>query len=418
MAALRVYGDLSGEAFIFRNWRTVQIIGGDLSGSVGTNEQLYNVTILAADGVGGALTGNIEAGDRIRRLRTGAASSGLIESPCISAATFNGGFNGTIRAAGSINEFQLYRGIYNIGQLHVMNGNLLGVVTADSINMLRVSNGDIGADITVNGDFKTLRINSRDGGDMLAGSSLDVGGNLNSTSVTGDLAGLWAIDGDIGTIRVSGQVNGLTLQTPDALQTEIKSMRFGDVQDMTMTGLANVGSFQGESVAAVSIGANSITKLNIRGNMLADLILAGNELDDDDVLTNARVRGDVTDATWQLTGTVGRICLDGDISGFVLIASDSVDYLRANYVTDTQILVGLTADALDDGVVSTAEVANAGATLHRVQIGNRRGEDDTPAGSDVILAAPAFGTVMLKQIDDLGFKSLFFPPPQVHSQKH
>jgi len=64
--------------------------------------------------------------------------------------------------------------------------------------------------------------------------------------------------------------------------------------------------------------------------------------------------------------------------------------------------VGLTADALDDGVVATAEVANATAALQKVQIGNRRGEGDTPAGSDVILASPVFGTVMVKQIDDLG----------------
>jgi hypothetical protein len=197
-------------------------------------------------------------------------------------------------------------------------------------------------------------------------------------------------------------VDGLTLATSEAAPTAVKALQFGNVQDLSLTGLANIARFQARSVAAGTLEANSVTKLNVTGDMLADLSLAGEQLNGADVLGLASVRGGVTGATWVLTGTAGRIQLGGDATGFTMRSTDSVDSLSAAHATDFQVTVGLTAGALDNGIAAASEIANADAMLGSVRIGGRRGAGNAAAGAGIILAAPNFGAVRFDQIDDLG----------------
>jgi len=331
MRSLRINGNLSGEAFIFRSWRQVMITGGDLSGSIGGNEEIFSVQIKAANDVGGALTGSIEAGDRIGTVRTEAAGSGLIEAPSITNVTFTGGFDGDIRAEGNI---AAQRGDYNIGTLRVTGGNLLGTVTADSIRTLQVRDGDVGAVVTVNGNLGTFRLSGATGGNMLTGSGLTVTGNLNLAQVSGHLTGVWDLQGPVNNIRHTGTADEWTLQTPANERTSVRSLQLGEIDQMALTGLANIRTFRSRAIADGTLGANSIGTLTCDGQLLADLTLAGNELNESHVLNNARIRGDITNATWQLTGTVGTISLDGHANGFGLIASDSVNYFYCLSFTD------------------------------------------------------------------------------------
>ncbi len=371
-------------------------------GQVGTNETLHSVYIRAADGVGGALTGTIEAGDCIRSLQTGAASSGTIDAPLLSRISLTGGFNGVIHAVGGAEEFDLLARQQNIGRLDVSGGDLLGTVEATSINSLSVRDGHLGADVTVYGDLRSLSVSGRDTAGLLDTSSLTVAGNLGSARIDGDLTGLWDIGGDVLFIRQSGTVNAWTLQMDDAAVSTVRSLYLGDVQQMAMTGLADVQSFRSDAFADGSLEANSINGLYSTGDFLADVTLQGNALDGDDVLGQAYVRGAVTDATWQLTGSVGNVCLYGNTSGLTLVASGNLGQLRVNQAAGLNVLVGIDSAALDDGTVTADEVVNADATIRSVQVGWRRGDGDVAAASDVILAAPIFGSVAFTEVDDLG----------------
>lgn len=401
MQNLRMTGDLSGEAFVFRSWRSLQITGGDLSGSVGTNEELFGLSIRAAGGAGGALTGSVEAGDRIGRLQTASASSGLIVAPHITSAMFFGGWNGTIRSEGDPGQFQLRANAYNIQQMRVAGGNLLGEVIADSIRTLKVQDGNVGADITVDGNFNSFDVNGANGGSMLAGSSLTVTGAMNTARVASVLTGVWDLQGNVRNIRHGGVVDDWTLQTPAGEQTVIRSLQLGEVQQMAMTGLANVGNFRAVGVAAGDIAANSMSRLQTSGDFLADLTLQGDDMNGSDVLGGARIGGQAGDATWELTGSVGTAQINNARS-LAIVASGNVTRLQVTWADELDVLAGLTATALDDGTVAAGEVLNADATILDAQIGRKRTDAGAAAGNDVVLAASAFGRVSFRQVDDLG----------------
>jgi len=253
-------------------------------------------------------------------LRTGAASSGIIESPYLGTLALTGGFDGMIRAVAPGGE-PLGRGGYSIGQIRVTGGDLLGTLTADAIRSLSVRDGDIGAVIDVDGALNMLTVSGSAGGNMLAGSSLTVGGNLNSARVSGELTGVWDIGGNIRAIRHGGTADDWTLQTPAATQVIIGSLQLGDVANLTMTGLANIRTLRSGAIAAGSIEANSIRSLVGQGDLLADLTLTGEDLGAARVLSLARIAGNVTDATWTLTGEVGIVRIAGDQTGFNIIAA-------------------------------------------------------------------------------------------------
>ena len=402
--SLRVEGDLSGEAFAFRNWRVLHVVGGDLTGQVGTNETLYSVVVRTIGGTGGALTGSIEAGDRIRNLQTHAASSGVLEAPRIDHATLRGGFDGVVRALGGAEEFEGLRGRDNIGHLRVVGGDLLGTVTADSAGRISAWGGDLGADVTIDGRLVSLRVTPRrgTGGNVLAGTEVAVTGLLRAAYVAGDLAGTWSLGGDLRSLRQNGTVTDWTLQTPGDRQTDVRALRLGEVQQLTLGGQANIGSLHARRVAAGTIGVNSIRRLVCPGDFQADLTLAGAGLDGSYVLRHARVSGGVDGVTWQLAGSVGWVSLYGSADGAVVCSTGSMRSLRADNAADLKVLVGVAATALDDGTVSADEVLDPDAELRGARIGRRRGPGDTPAASDVLLAAPTVGWVTFRQTDDLG----------------
>jgi hypothetical protein len=197
--SMTVRGDLSGEAFAFRDFGTVRIAGGDLSGRLGTNQALGNLQIRSSHGVGGALTGSVEAGDRIGTLRTDAASTGLIQSPQIKTLVLGGGFDGDIRAVSTLGTPPLARGRFGIGQLTVNRGDLKGTLSADTIGTLNVRRGNLAADVTVNGDS-----NPRP-----AIANLRVGG---------DAGGDWTVGGSVGAINILGEAHNLSLFTDGSVK--------------------------------------------------------------------------------------------------------------------------------------------------------------------------------------------------------
>ena len=191
LTTLVVNGDLSGEVAVSCDLKSVRVIGGDMTGRLHTLQTLGTLLVSYAGGFGGAMTGTVEAGNRIGQLTTTAASEGLIQSPQIAKMVLGGGFVGTIKAVSTPDMPALKQGRYGLGAVSITNGDLSGSIEADTISSLGVS-GDMTVDLVVNGDLASKP-------------------SVGTLKVNGNAEGLWQLHGDVGTVSILGQAHGLDL---------------------------------------------------------------------------------------------------------------------------------------------------------------------------------------------------------------
>ncbi len=324
LAAMGITGDLSGQAYAFDWIGRAWLLGGDLSGDLGTNGLLGSLAVLARGGSGGAVTGSLEAGDEIRSLHVAAASSGRIASAMVGRAVLIGGFSGSITATGDADEFPELQWRPHVGAMTFLHGDFTGTLTAGRAGAVYVVNGNYDGGMTFGGDVTSVAVVGT-GGTMTTGSTLAVGGTLRALTAVGDYGARTTVGGDLHRATVVGDV------------LDGGGVRVGGRLWSAYVRGALAGGATGVQITAADIGA-----LTVIGDADNARILVGGDLGDD----------------WAFGGT-------GDDADTYAAGTLRGAYFGGN-VADSLLAVGAVGDA---GGIDLAECEDDGLFLEGSTIG-------------------------------------------------
>ncbi len=277
-------------------------------------------------------------------------------------------FAGGVASVGEIN------GSTPMGMIHGRNLKLDGLL-GGGINLTgtngytnRLVLGDVvnGADVSLAGNAPRAVLAIM--GDVTGTSSLTFGSHLGlfrvASAAQGASVSAMLIDkiialGDFGadvTLAAESGTTGYSLKTMLVL---------GSMPGVDITASGRVGVINARGWSGGSLSARDLTVLTMKGDLNADLTL--NALDASDqrfVLNRAVVTGDVTDATWTVTGPVGTVVVTGTTNLWQLDASQSVHVVKLGDVTNA------TFDAENDVTVLMARSWTAGTvsagSFHKV----------------------------------------------------
>ncbi len=194
---------------------------------------------------------------------------------------------------------------------HMLNGSL----TANSIDKMATSiasnavgsTGDFTADVTINGS-KSAKY------------------SLKTVSIKGDLSNAnWDVAGRIGSLVAKGDTAGLTLSVVDdsdlRIDAALEKLVLKDVTTTDVSVEGNIDLVKAANWTGGSITAEAITVVKVDGTMTGDITLAGNEARGD-VLKSMTVKGDVNNVDWDMVGQVGKVQLNGTVTGMQLDVID------------------------------------------------------------------------------------------------
>ncbi len=221
--------------------------------------------------------------------------------------------------------------------------------------------------------------------DLLLSGEGDPRQTLTNARIAGSLTGAaWDITGDVGTVSVSGEADGWTLD----VHSDVRSLRLGDVTNATVTVDGALGTLSALRWAGGGMTAKTLRSLNVagrRGNARlgtedipgdfgVNLTLTGDPEATgrrNQTLGSARISGELRDSAWDITGDVGTVSVSGEADGWTLDVHSDVRSLRLGDVTNATVTVD---GAL--GTLSALRWAGGGVTaktLRSLNVAGRRG---------------------------------------------
>ena len=260
-----------------------------------------------------------------------------------------------------------------------------GSIEAQSIGSIKTKNDK--KDDEINGDLNaTVTVNAGD-------ETLDVKRSLDSAKIEGGVASVnWSVHGDVGKVEIRGEVNIWTL----GVHSNVDSLKLGDVAIAAVTVDGNIKTLEAVEWEIGSVTADTIKSLKtkgdkrqeIEGDFDANLTLNGS--DDPKIkktLDRAKIAGSAENATWRITGDVGKVEVGQEVDNWTLIVASDVDGLKLGDVDEAHVSV--------DGHIKKAEATQwaegmiAADTLGKLTIKGDRG-DDIPGdfGPSLTLSGP------------------------------
>ena len=206
-----------------------------------------------------------------------------------------------------------------------------------SLRAIAWLDNDLAPDVIDAPSVSTLTINGQRGnarrgiadvpGDFQADLALSGEGDprqtLTNARIAGSLTGAaWDVTGDVGTVTVSGEADGWTLD----VHSDVRSLRLGDVTDATVTVDGKLGTLSALRWAGGGVTAKTLRSLNVagrRGNARrgtedvpgdfgANLTLMGDPAATgrrNQTLGSVRISGELRDSAWDITGPVGSVMI-------------------------------------------------------------------------------------------------------------
>jgi RHS repeat-associated protein len=165
----------------------------------------------------------------------------------------------------------------------------------------------------------------------LSGSSSAMLPTLRLARIAGSLSGAeWSIDGKVGTIAVTGAVDGWTLHSDNHLLASLASLSLGDATDATVTVDGTLGRAVAKSWTSGAIVARALPLLMTRGDFGVDLTLTGAANPLANTLSRAVIGGSLIGGNWQVAGAAG-----------LVIAKSASSSWSADLTGDSATLAGL-----------------------------------------------------------------------------
>lgn len=238
----------------------------------------------------------------------------------------------TVAAAnGSRVTFSLKGSGYGVveGDSGIESIRLVGTTSRSSLKVTSKSaSPEVGA-IAVDGSMRSLRL-----------KGINVTGNID-------------IDGTLGSLMANDVVGPGTITIGSAsADGAAVSLRLNHVTDMSLNSAMPIRSiivtgWTNTDDIADDISAPSIGKLQVRtarrgipaprsGAFEAGLELTGRGT----VLGSARIANGVTGAAWDINGSVGKVCVDGDIEDWTMTVDSNVAALQLGNVISADVEVG------------------------------------------------------------------------------
>jgi len=120
----------------------------------------------------------------------------------------------------------------------------------------------------------------------------------------------------------------------DAILTSAKPIKSLTVTRWSRNG-ENPSTITAPSIGTLTVKGNS--KFGVAGDFAADVFLSDNGLK---TLGSAKIAGSLTNANWQIVGTVGALAVTGDIDGLNATISTSVKSIKAANLANATLTVG------------------------------------------------------------------------------
>lgn len=283
-----------GRIIVNGSGNTFITINGDFDGSFVTsggvqmamiNNGEFSGLIKAADDIGFIMTrntdvaagGTFETSGQLRTLMTqrGRDFDGNFDGRIIADSASMFMFNGVARDSAEIN-------VTNDLRTFMVNGTFEGSAQIGDVSMLMI-NGTVGptANINITGDAGFLRLR-----DVLAGSTIRVGGDTNFVMVSGQMNSLIAVDGSARTVMVNEMNQGIVAVGTDAGMV----MARGDITDSLISIGVDIGADGIYNTEDDRIIGGSSRMVMVTGEM-RDSIIAAGVLPNMDRATNPSTRG-------------------------------------------------------------------------------------------------------------------------------
>lgn len=174
------------------------------------------------------------------------------------------------------------------------------------------------------------------------------GGTLNQLRLSEDLTGSVIAEQGVRTIRVNGQTSDCTFVI-DGPTTIVPTFTLGRVQNSTIDapnhGIATIKAInwvgqEGQQIIARGIRTIQVTGLSsqgVQGNFYPNLVLSGLS-GNTPTLSNATINGDVRDATWDITGSLGAVNIRYAASRWTLQTTGNIGTINAGRLAATNIV--------------------------------------------------------------------------------
>ena len=384
----------------------------DIRVTFGTNSTITSITLAGTRsmaGLGLVITGARSVGS-ITDSRTGTIGDLAFigsDGP-VGRITLKGGLSGA-----NLNGIQLGNLVF---AADVDGDGLLNDATSLYIGSGLVLAVDIGG--TVKGDVvlqsvTTLVMKRAFGADLwlLGGGVTATQSALGTASFLGGITGgTWDITGKVGTVTVTGTVDGWALEAGSAMTLNLSDVASADI---VITGV--LGSVTAKRWQAGQIQANSLGTLNVTGaaattgspavlgDFLADLTLLGQSLASTaSTLGAATIKGNVGANVWDVKGKVGSVTVGGAVG-----TADAAWQLKnATAITTLNLGDVTSADVTTPGAIGTVTAKRwqagklEGATLSSlsVQGGGRGSTLAGDFGANLTLTGLAGGNAWQKTL--------------------